>query len=649
MPTCVIKVDQHEVDPATPETMAFPSLTVGGGYPVVVDEQGQTHYASIGCLATDGHTTYALTNAHVTGDTGQVISTVMGGKVRRLGVSDARRLTRKRFEQVYPTWPSPNAYVNLDAGLVRIDDLDNWTAQIYGIGPLGLLKDLNPDTYTLQLIGAPVRAFGAGSGLLLGEIAALFYRYRSVGGFDYIADLLIGPREGSSAHGTRQGDSGTIWLLEEAPSNAVGEEHQQRRPIALQWGGHKIVAADAEGRQQEREFSFALASALSNVVRELNIDLVRDWNTGRPETWGTIGHYLIGARSCSAVRNTHLKQLLAANEDRISVSDDDIRTRDLNKQTGFIALADVADIAWRRPPSLGGRPDDAHNHFADMDLPGAADFAGKTLLNLTRAATDLDPQTWSRFYAAVHTEEAHKGALPFRVWQLYDEMVTYLSAGKIAEFVCTAGVLAHYVADACQPLHVSRFHHGYGVDAGSTHPAHPLPSGISTSMESNVHAVFEEQMLEHDATAELIGKVDAILERRRLADLHVMDGRGAGWATVGLMKRTITLLPPTTIVDTYNAAVLQLRHPADRVTRMWQMLGDKTAACMAEGVLTLAGIWQAAWVQGRGDALKDLKAVDKQALRTLYTNAEFAESVDLKDLSQSGLLAGRTIDQLLTL
>lgn len=646
IPTCVIQVNQQDVGSGAPESMSFPSLTVGGGYPVVLDEQGQTHFASIGCLVTDGHTTYALTNAHVTGDAGQVISTVMGGKVRRLGVSDARRLTRMQFDQVYPDWHAANAYVNLDAGLVRIDDLDNWTAQVFGIGALGLLKDLNPDTYSLQLIGAPVRAFGAGSGLLVGEISALFYRYRSVGGFDYIADLLIGPRAGSVATGTHQGDSGTLWVLEEAPSRAVGEEHGQLRPIALQWGGHKIVSPDATGQQQQREFSFALASALATVLRELNIDIIRDWNTGHPETWGTIGHYLIGARACGAVANASLKALLANNKDRISVSDDDIRTRDLNKQPGFIALADVADVAWRKP---GGRPADAHNHFADMDLPGVGAFNGKTLMDLTRSAADLDPNTWNSFYDLLHTEEAHKGVLPFRVWQMYNDMVTYVSAGKVTEFVCTAGVLAHYLGDACQPLHVSRFHHGYGVDAGSTDPAHPLPNGISTSMESNVHAVFEEQMLEHSATAELIAKVDAILKRRRLAHPHIVDGRTAAWATVGLMKRTLKVLSPLTIVDTYNSAVLQIQHPADRVTHMWDVLGDQTAGCMAEGVLTLAAIWQAAWEQGKGDAITSLNGVDREGLRRLYTNLKFAQSVDLVHLSESGLLTPHTIDQLVTL
>ena len=54
--------------------------------------------------------------------------------------------------------------------------------------------DATSQTVTLDLIGCPVRAFGASSGVAEGEIRALFFRYQSLGGFDYATDLLIGPR-----------------------------------------------------------------------------------------------------------------------------------------------------------------------------------------------------------------------------------------------------------------------------------------------------------------------------------------------------------------------------------------------------------------------------------------------------------------------
>src|SRR5437762_7255633 len=115
-------------------------------------------------------------------------------------------------------------------------------------------------------------------------------------------------------------------------------------------------------------------------------------------------------------------------------------------------------------------------------------------------------------------------------------MVTYVQNGRVAEFVCAAGVLPHYVGDACQRLHVSRFHHGYGVDDGSRDQEHPLPADISVAMEGKVHASYEEQMLEGETTAKLIAGVNEQLDGRTLPDATITSGQDAGMAVVALMK-----------------------------------------------------------------------------------------------------------------
>ena len=62
-----------------------------------------------------------------------------------------------------------------------------------------------------------------------GRIEALFYRYKSVGGFEYVSDFLIGPRDGDTGFGTHPGDSGTVWVMDNAPDDPRG-----KMPIALQ-------------------------------------------------------------------------------------------------------------------------------------------------------------------------------------------------------------------------------------------------------------------------------------------------------------------------------------------------------------------------------------------------------------------------------
>ena len=86
---------------------------------------------------------------------------------------------------------------------------------------------------------------------MAGEVCALFYRYKAVGGFEYVADFLIGPRAGSASLGTHPGDSGTLWLLDR------DETKELPMPMALQWGGQVFLSgSDKTGS------SYALATGL---------------------------------------------------------------------------------------------------------------------------------------------------------------------------------------------------------------------------------------------------------------------------------------------------------------------------------------------------------------------------------------------------
>jgi hypothetical protein len=73
---------------------------------------------------------------------------------------------------------------------------------------------------TFRLIDHKVMGYGGSSGLLRGTIKALFYRYRSVGGYDYVGDFPISPDAGLS---TRHGD----WAWSEP-----GSDGQIRKPGA---------------------------------------------------------------------------------------------------------------------------------------------------------------------------------------------------------------------------------------------------------------------------------------------------------------------------------------------------------------------------------------------------------------------------------
>src|SRR3954447_8102652 len=274
VPVCVVKVTQTAPDASLLPPRTWPASRIGGGFPLVSSSQGVQNFGSVGTLVTDGHTVFALTSRHVTGPAGSRISSVLRGALTDTGRSSGQQLTRKPFSEVYPEFPGRRSFITLDAGLVEVEDATDWTSQGYGLPPAGALADLNELNIGVKLVGAEVRAFGAASGELRGRIAALFYRYRSRGGFDDVTDFLIAPLPGEQ--NSRPGDSGTVWHLIQADDAGL-------RPIALQWGGQSFLSSSSA------HFDFALATSLTSILRLLDVELVVDYDTGPQPYWGKTG------------------------------------------------------------------------------------------------------------------------------------------------------------------------------------------------------------------------------------------------------------------------------------------------------------------------------------------------------------------------
>ena len=62
--------------------------------------------------------------------------------------------------------------LRLDAGLVAVDELSDWTTQVLGMGPLDELMDLTQDSLTLGSVSGNLLTLmknNQGSGVLPGE------------------------------------------------------------------------------------------------------------------------------------------------------------------------------------------------------------------------------------------------------------------------------------------------------------------------------------------------------------------------------------------------------------------------------------------------------------------------------------------------
>lgn len=621
VPICVVEASLIDTAIA-PSPLApidnLPGRKLSGGLPIVTTVQGVDHVASAGCLVTDGHLSYLLTSRHVAGNPGDTIAAHIGGTPVKLGKVSDRQLGIVAFKQLYESWPGDNTFVNVDVALIEVPDVKEWSAAIDQLGILGPLADLSTHNLSLHVIGCPVRATGGVSGPLEGKVAALFYRYKAVGGREYMADFLIGSRTDAPLE-TRPGDSGTVWVVD----GDGGTEANM--PLAVQWGG--AVFGNAYERQP-----FALASNLSNVCRELSIEIIRASYFASFEYWGAVGHYTIGSLACTQAQDPRLRQLLMANQDRISFRPEDI-DRSVNDVSvpGFVELADVPDKVWKFPQSqetpFGRKGIDNPNHYADIDLA----WKGQASLDAqTPNVAALKTATWKAYYQAIgFTTASSQGILPFRVWQIYKEMEHFVKVKDVDSFIAAAGILAHYVGDACQPLHGSMFDDGdpfKKADGTPTqvfqHHGHAFGNGVHSAYEASMLNIHYKDLVQQ--TQQALGASHGMT--------LVSNGPHAGFATIELIRRSHAHLPPKTIVDKYIA--LKQAHSTTISDPLWAAFGAQTVQCVADGCRTLAMLWDSAWKNGDGAAILDaeIKPRSKSKLQVTYEKQSFLRSKTLTDI-----------------
>jgi hypothetical protein len=657
VPVCtVLAPPVAQQDGPALEPVAWPKATFGGGLPVYVNVQHETHLATIGCLMSDGHATYALTARHACGEKGTEVSAMLRGGLSRIGTSSDKQITRKLFTDVYPGFPLRQTWLGLDVGLVRIDDVGDWTPNVYGMPPIKPLFDIYEQNLSLRkLMDQPVVAMGAASGLMQGQIKALFYRYRSVGGFDYVSDFLIAPTKGS--RGAHHGDSGALWHLQLPLADGSEDKRplpeRDLRPLAIEWGAQVFA-------ERNQRSTYSVATSLSNICKLLDVELVVEGDDGVSGTWGAVGHYSIGTLAIDLVKNKKLKSFLQANADFVSLPLDKLTNQPKNKDliaSGFVALADVPDIVWKQYPSphlnkkgedkgvVGGRDTQSAgmtstgpehpNHHCDADMP----FKGSPTLPEACIANPglLTAANWNAYFDSFpeKVDVLHRGILPFRVWQHFERMKDYAATDPI-KFLAAAGTLAHYVGDSSQPLHGSTMSDGIKSEEPDIPRDSPSRKDKKTGEKlpafrgEGVHSTYETQMINMAAKKGLLFKEI----RKNLGADHGMplarDGRAAALATLATMRDVAKTLSPRHIIDVYEDSFKPGSAPHTQA--LWSALGVPTGKVMALGVRALAMIWDAAWAAGGGN--DDPGRVDAGVLRGHYEDVNFLRSVTVDGIEQ---------------
>jgi len=245
-----------------------------------------------------------------------------------------------------------------------------------------------------------------------------------------------------------------------------------------------------------------------------------------------------------------------------------------------------------------------------MDKPGPD---GKTLIDLFNENNDcVVPSTWINYYKTVNTDKM--GEVPFRVWQIFDDMVSSVTNKQINQFICAAGILAHYVGDASQTLHGSYMSLG-------------IPQSGGRPLGARTHATYEDDMV----NAHIV-EINAGVSKTAPTMQHqqIESGKKAATATVALMVNTNKSIPPKSLIDTY------MKNSNGAVEALWNQWGPQTIDAFSGSVILLASIWESAWKIGDGEnsfSDSDGKKVDRSIFQEIYSNPKFIPSVPLEELA----------------
>jgi hypothetical protein len=387
--------------------------------------------------------------------------------------------------------------------------------------------------------------------------------------------------------------------------------------------------------------SYVLATLLSRVCAELGVDPVRNWNLDQPDTWGALGHFSIASRAQNALSNRFRKLVKLMNNNALIISHDDETIIEGDfvgmGQADFVPLADVPDFYCKPRIAKQGfaRPFEGPNHFADMDQPNPD---GKTLLDLCKKPDFIDSEKWDKFYDSVvdlmkdePIEARHRGLLPFRVWQIFDAMVEFVSKGRMPQFVCGAGVLTHYIGDACQPLHISYLHDGdplqkfeytfkKGKHEGETEER-PLGKGVHSAYEDAMVSAFREEILDGLKATPKATKTEL-----------VDDGFEAAKRTVVMMRDTFKAIPPVDLVEAF--ATFEGK-PKERNEFLWKKFGKKTIEVMQDGSHLLAVLWESAWALGNGEKnVTSTRSLTQSEAMKICGDADFLPSVTIDQIGK---------------
>ncbi len=210
---------------------------------------------------------------------------------------------------------------------------------------------------------------------------------------------------------------------------------------------------------------------------------------------------------------------------------------------------------------IAGREGEAPNHFLDLDAFGSYPF-------------DLIPAAEGDHLARHGAAAAERGRLPWRVAEVYQEMVAAFAAKNEARVLERAAVLGHYVGDAHVPLHAVLNHDGQLTGQ----------KGLHARWESELVARFERQIearVEPAAAARVADPAGLAFAVLRESYARAQETLAADRETAG--RRDYADTPED---DRYDDAYY---------SRLFEREGESLVSRLDAAASTLGSLWLSAW------------------------------------------------------
>ncbi len=256
-------------------------------------------------------------------------------------------------------------------------------------------------------------------------------------------------------------------------------------------------------------------------------------SVGALQAWGREGHRIITAEAA--------------------------RRMPADSRAFFEAAAEALARASLEPDIFkDGDPGERSRHYLNLDLLGEPPYE-----DLPR---DLDEA--SRRYGVERLAKA--GTLPWRLLEVFGDLVDAMRAGEADRITRVAGHMAHYTGDLFQPLHLTSNFDG------------------QKSCNQGVHEAFESEMIERRA-----GDYREAVARGRRAARPLDDPAGQ---VISWVIENARLVDEILAADTAALRALK-KERKDYFDSMDRMAGPLAERQMSAAAGAIASLWHTAWIR----------------------------------------------------